>query len=65
MNHKPTRDEMLNMVAAMHKYGGSFVRALSECFILADSDNLTRLYRTFPEYVKQYTGMAQEDEVTS
>lgn len=62
MIHEPTRDEMLDMVAAMHRYGGGFVKALSECFTLADSYNLTRLYRAFPEYVKKYTEMAQKDK---
>ena len=63
---EPTRDEMLGMVEAMHKYGGGFVKALAECFTLADSNNKTRLYRAFPEYVKQYTewskGKAQPPE---
>ena len=56
-----TRDEMLAMAGAMHRYGGSFVKALSECFLLADGNNKTRLYRAFPKYVKQYTDMAKVD----
>jgi hypothetical protein len=57
-----SHDEMLRMVSAMNRYGGAFVHALSECFILADSDNLVRLLRAFPEYVEQYCEMAREDE---
>ena len=60
-NQIMSRDDMLYMVDAMLRYGGGFVKALSECFILADRDNLARLYATFPEYVKQYTEMAQID----
>lgn len=54
-NDRPSREEMLLMVARMQRYGGSFVQALAECFIHADQDNLGRLYRAFPEYVKEYT----------
>lgn len=54
-----SRDDMLAMVTAMNKYGGSFVQSLSECFILADHENLTRLYAAWPEYVQQYHEMAQ------
>lgn len=53
-----TRDEMLMMIQAMHKYGGSFVRALSECFMLADEHNIARLEAAFPEIVSQYCMMA-------
>ncbi len=58
-----TRDEMLEMVVAMRRYGGGFVRALAECFILADTDNLRRLYAAFPQYVIQYNQMARLDKV--
>ena len=58
-NQIMSRDDMLYMVDSMLRYGGSFVKALSECFILADRENLARLFATFPEYVKQYTEMAQ------
>ena len=54
-NDRPSREEMFLMVARMQRYGGSFVQALAECFIHADQDNLDRLYRAFPEYVKEYT----------
>jgi hypothetical protein len=56
-----SRHEMLHMVSAMRRYGGGFVVALSECFILADKNNLDRLYRAFPGYVAQYLDMARED----
>jgi hypothetical protein len=50
-----TRDEMIAMTEAMSEYGGSFVRNLANCFLTADKDNLERLYKAFPEYVKQYS----------
>ena len=46
--------EMLAMVEAMHKYGGSFVYGLADCFLRADGDNLKKLYKAFPEYVAEY-----------
>jgi hypothetical protein len=55
-------DEKLEMIRAMKKYGGSFVVALSECFMLADHNNLRRLCAAFPEYVKQYQEMARIDK---
>jgi len=54
-----THDEKLKMCQTMRKYGGSFASALSECFILADEDNLKRLYEAFPEIVEKYTTMFQ------
>jgi len=54
-----THDEKLDMVDAMKRFGGSFVKALAECFLMADDDNLVRLERAFPEYVKQYREMAE------
>jgi len=54
-----THDEKLDMVRAMHVYGGSFVCALAECFLLADSINLAKLEATFPEEVMQYQDMGR------
>lgn len=64
MNDKMNQDEKLAMCRAMRVYGGSFVKALSECFILADSENQERLEAAFPEYVEQYREWAKrmEDE---
>ena len=55
-----THDEKLDMVDAMKRFGGGFVKALAECFVRADDDNLLRLERAFPEYVKKYREMAAE-----
>lgn len=50
-----TQDDKLNMVENMRRYGGPFVKALAECFILADKDNFQRLLDAFPEYVETYS----------
>ncbi len=52
-------DEKLKMVKAMRVFGGGFVKALSECFIRADGNNLLRLCDAFPDYVEQYKDMAK------
>jgi hypothetical protein len=59
-----TEDEF-RVVDAMYKYGGSFVRALSECFYRADVFNVIKLKEAFPEYWKQYDEMSQKDEQES
>jgi len=38
----------------MKQYGGSFVKALSDCIILADRDNLYKLCDTFLDYILEY-----------
>ena len=42
------------MLDAMQR-GGSFVRALAECFRHADINNRKRLMRAFPDYVEEYS----------
>ena len=55
-----THDEKLQMCQAMERFGGGFVKALSECFIKADLDNLERLYKAFPEIVETYLKISYE-----
>jgi hypothetical protein len=47
-------EEDFEVVEAMEKYGGSFVRALAQCFYRADDSNLIKLKRAFPEYWEEY-----------
>jgi len=54
-------DEERRVVAAMKKYGGSFVVALAEAFERADMQNFAKLRATFPEYWGQYEKMAGYD----
>jgi len=46
------------MLFSMRQYGGSFVKALAECFEKADPSNYQKLLDTFPEYVKEYSDLA-------
>lgn len=50
----PDERRILEMVEAMRVEGGSFVKALAECFVHADPENRRRLLRAFPEYVETY-----------
>ena len=49
-----TEEEKFFMIENMAKYGGSFVKALAECFRKADMANFNRLVEAFPEYVAHY-----------
>ena len=51
--------EKYEMIQAMKTYGGSFVKALAECFLHADPINSAQLCEAFPGYVKKYSEMAQ------
>ena len=53
-----THNEKIALAGAMKKYGGSFARALTECFLFADDENLERLCNAFPEYVEKYSRLA-------
>ncbi len=48
------------VVAAMERFGGSFVRALAVAAGHADVDNLKRIKAAFPEYWNRYTELAME-----
>lgn len=45
---------------AMTKYGGSFLKALGECLLLADDFNTARLEAAFSDYFKQYSDIGDE-----
>ena len=47
-------DQEFETVERMTKYGGSFVKALAECFRKADPINFIKLKDTFGDYWKQY-----------
>jgi len=49
------------MLLAMRKYGGGFVKALAEAWSHAEADNSARLERAFPEYVEHYMALAGRD----
>ena len=47
-------EEEFEIVEKMEKYGGSFVKALAECFYRADRHNIDRLKLAFPDYWEEY-----------
>ena len=49
----------MDMLQAMEKHGGSFVKALAVCFRHADYRNEIKLLDAFPGYIKSYTEMAE------
>ena len=52
-------DKEFEVVETMTKYGGSFVKALAECYHRADNNNFIKLKIAFPEYWKQYEEMSK------
>ncbi len=48
-----------DMIEEMDQRGGSFVKALSLCFIHADPANYAKLSRVFAEYCLQYRAYAR------
>lgn len=44
----------LRIIANMDIYGGSFVKALSRCIVLADRNNLKKIEDAFSDYINQY-----------
>lgn len=54
-----------HMIAAMRKYGGSFVKSLAECMEHADPNNYTKLVTTFQNYVYDYRQMAIKEQSQS
>ena len=47
-------DLKLRVAELMRQYGGSFVKALSECVIRADSVNYLKLINAFEGYFLEY-----------
>lgn len=47
---------------AMEKYGGSFVKALAAAWRAADSDNSFRLHLVFQHYWDRYLHIVVEDK---
>lgn len=48
------------MIAAMRKWGGSFVKSLAECLEHADPNNYTKLVCAFQNYVSEYRKMGKD-----
>lgn len=54
-------DNKLDVIAAMEKYGGSFVVALAGAFRTADAHNFIKLKTTFRGYWDQYAKMVESE----
>lgn len=55
-------DADLDVIDAMEKYGGSFVKSLAQAARQADHINLAKIKATWPEYWKQYSEMVKEEK---
>lgn len=53
-------DDDFAIIECMEKYGGSFVKALAQCFLHADPNNFRKLKGAFNEYWEEYRKMANE-----
>jgi hypothetical protein len=49
-----TYDDKLATIRNMKAYGGGFVKALAEAFLLSDENNQKRIEDAFPEYMDKY-----------
>lgn len=56
----PEKD--IPMAKAMETYGGSFVKALAMCLLMADHINYAKLELAFPQYFAEYRKMAEQKE---
>lgn len=54
-DNKPTDQ---HIVQAMEQYGGGFIKALANTWLLADVNNKERLKKAFPDYWEKYAGVA-------
>lgn len=52
--------EKIDVIHAMKRWGGSFVKALAEAMAWADDDNFEKLKQAFPEYWARYTAVAEQ-----
>jgi hypothetical protein len=56
---KPTDYEV---VAAMERWGGHFVKCLASAYKYADSENQKKIRETWPEYWEKYTKFARSNK---
>lgn len=50
-----SRDDIIRIANNMQYYGGRFAYYLGKALIHADSDNLARLEKAFPELLEKYS----------
>lgn len=61
-NQKNMSEAEFEVVGRMEKFGGSFVKALAECFHHADATNFRRLQDAFADYWAEYAQWPQQDK---
>ena len=49
--------ERINVINTMKEHGGSFVQALADAFLKADSENFQKLISVFSEYWNKYAAL--------
>ena len=49
-----------DVINTMIEYGGSFVRKLGAAALVADTENLSKIKQTWPDYWAQYSRMAKQ-----
>lgn len=52
-------DSEQKVISAMRRYGGSFVAALAEAYIVADGNNRRLIRETWADYWTQYVEMSE------
>lgn len=52
-------DKVMATAKAMKHVGGSFVKALGEALMRADTTNRAKILEAFPEYCDQYRKVAE------
>ena len=57
-------DYEYGVIERMSKYGGSFVKALAECFHHADHTNKEKLKEAFQNYWKEYSPNKWDNNLT-
>ncbi|MCK4686611.1 MAG: hypothetical protein KAT66_00615 [Candidatus Lokiarchaeota archaeon] len=55
-------DEEFKIVDKMAEYGGSFVKALAQCFYKADAINFKKLKIAFSDYWEVYEDKRKEEK---
>lgn len=59
MTTSPNKPTDVDVINAMRAYGGSFVQALAEAALNADTTNLQLIKSTWPQYWNRYGEMAE------
>lgn len=54
-----TTSEQFEAAETMQKHGGSFVKALAECYFRADELNKLRLVNAFHDYFQKYGSLRE------